>query len=271
MGPVDAPIGAFATGVRAFRGEAGLRHLVGVLAGLDSRVFGEQQILGQVRASVDAAHESGTLCDPLTWLFRSALRAGRRVRAESGIERVASSYARLAGRRAASAGDRIGIVGTGATAALVGAALRGRGIGRVEVFGRHEGRTRAVAADVGGVAVPLDEMRSRLGRLSAVVSAVSSARPVICSADVAGAPGTLFIDLGVPPNVERAGSPRDRVVGLEELASGLSPHRAVRAAAERVLEAECDRLLGAVSGVGRVRPWLPRKRARSERAFGVAS
>ena len=54
-------------------------HLFRVAAGLESMIVGERQILGQVRAAFSAAGQGGFIKSPLTRVFHSALRAGRRV------------------------------------------------------------------------------------------------------------------------------------------------------------------------------------------------
>ena len=63
------------------RDHAAALHLFRVAAGLDSLVPGEGEILGQVRA----AHDAGTTGSLLDRVFRQALHAGRKVRAQTAI------------------------------------------------------------------------------------------------------------------------------------------------------------------------------------------
>ena len=68
-----------------------VQHLLAVASGLDSVVVGEDQILGQVRTALRVAGEHGTLDRSLRDLGRLALRAGKRARAETGIDRLGIS------------------------------------------------------------------------------------------------------------------------------------------------------------------------------------
>ncbi|MGH2660770.1 MAG: glutamyl-tRNA reductase, partial [Actinomycetota bacterium] len=61
------------------------QHLFAVAAGLDSMVLGEPQILSQVREAHRRARAEEAAGPALTGLFHSAARAGRRVRAETGV------------------------------------------------------------------------------------------------------------------------------------------------------------------------------------------
>ena len=93
-------------------------HLFRVAAGLDSLVPGEGEILGQVRA----AFEAGTAATLLDRLFRQALHAGRKVRAQTAIGESPASvsaaaaalaeqvFGDLAGRSILLVGDRKSVV-----------------------------------------------------------------------------------------------------------------------------------------------------------------
>ena len=71
------------------------QHLMRVAAGLESLVVGEAEILGQVRAALDASPGSGRF---LTGVVRAAIRAGRMARAETAIGVGAQSVASAAER-----------------------------------------------------------------------------------------------------------------------------------------------------------------------------
>src|SRR5215210_7459254 len=63
--------------------EAAVRHAFRVAAGLDSMVLGEPQILGQVKQSVRAAENAGTLGQMLGGVFRKTFSVAELVRSET--------------------------------------------------------------------------------------------------------------------------------------------------------------------------------------------
>jgi hypothetical protein len=79
--------------------EAASEHMLCVSAGLDSMVVGEAQILGQVRAAYQIADAEGSVGRELHTLVQSALRAGKRVHHETGIDRSGASLASRTGPR----------------------------------------------------------------------------------------------------------------------------------------------------------------------------
>ncbi len=93
-----------------------VRHAFRVAAGLDSMVVGESQILGQLRDAYNTAIEHGTVGRLLHELMQQALRVGKRVHAETGIDRAGQSVVTAAlavraaghpaGGRPSGAGDR---------------------------------------------------------------------------------------------------------------------------------------------------------------------
>ena len=228
--------------------EAG-EHVLRVASGLDSRLIGEPHVLGQVRRAGERAAKAGVIGPALPALFARAVRCGRRVRAETLLGRVASTYAGVAADRVSHAlgscaGARVGIVGTGAVAMEVGERLRSRGIGEIMIFGRHPKRTGALARHLGGDAAALDELGGRVSGLGALITATSAPRPVVDQKDVRAANGLLVIDLGMPPNVAPGaiGRPGIEHVGLDDLVPDHLPSREIVADAERIVRQELARL-----------------------------
>jgi glutamyl-tRNA reductase len=106
--------------------DSAVSHLLGVACGLDSVVVGEEQILGQVRSAIRLAGEQGTIGRVLGDLGRIALRAGKRVRAETGIGRAGASLLSLAIELAVPSLDGPAFTGPAFTGpALTGPALTG--------------------------------------------------------------------------------------------------------------------------------------------------
>ena len=96
------------------RDDAAALHLFRVAAGLDSLVPGEGEILGQVKTS----YEDGATGPVLDRLFRQALHAGKKVRAETAIAEspssVSSAAAALAQQVFGELGDcRVLLIGAG--------------------------------------------------------------------------------------------------------------------------------------------------------------
>ena len=73
-------------------GEA-VRHLMQVSAGMQSQIFGDDQIVSQVKDAAALARELKTTDAVLDTLFRRAITAGKRVRTETRLTGVPASAA----------------------------------------------------------------------------------------------------------------------------------------------------------------------------------
>jgi len=110
------------------RDQAAALHLFRVAAGLDSLVPGEGEILGQVRA----AYEAGSPGQLLDRVFRQALHAGRKVRAQTAIGESPASVSSAAAALAEQVfgdlnGCRILLIGVGKVGEQAARNLRTRG------------------------------------------------------------------------------------------------------------------------------------------------
>jgi glutamyl-tRNA reductase len=190
------------------------RHLFTVAAGLDSMVTGEPQILVQVRQAHRRASAEGATGPNVTALFHAAARAGRRVRAETGLGAAPDAFARAGASLAQEdlrglAGKRAVVVGAGQMAALAVKQLRQRGLASVRVLNRSPERARLIAERNGAEYGDLSELSEAIRHADVVVSATGATGLLIhgstVRAAVAGRANPMFIlDMAVPRDVEPA-------------------------------------------------------------------
>jgi glutamyl-tRNA reductase len=194
--------------------DGAVSHLFGVASGLDSMVVGESQILGQTREALRVGQEEGTIGPALNVLFQQALRVGKRVHAETDIDRAAPSLVSFALDRATAevgplTGRRILVMGAGAMASLAVSTVARLGVAEIVVASRTEAHARRLAEQYDGLAVPLTQVQEALSTADVLVSCTGATGVVLPLAVVAGArldaDGPLaIIDLALPHDVDPA-------------------------------------------------------------------
>ncbi len=199
-----------------YRRDAGaVSHLYSVAAGLDSMVLGESEILGQVRAAFSAAVAAGADDAVLSRLFHTAIRVGRRARAETGIGHHALSLSSIAAEQARALHPDVQratvlVVGAGDAGRLAAEALVERGVGEVLVANRTARRGELLAEDLGGRAVPFERLVDALSESDVVIAASGSRDHVVSRAQLAEAMARrngrplVAIDIGLPRDFEPA-------------------------------------------------------------------
>jgi glutamyl-tRNA reductase len=199
------------------QGEAAIRHLFQVAAGLDSQIVGEAEILQQVRRALAVSRSAAALPRPFEQAFTAAIKAGRRVRRETPLGRHPESVSGAAVRfaRAHSGGSlenrTVLILGAGEAAAGVLHALREAPVGRIILINRNLQRARRLAERWGVTDVRQWNDRARaIPESDLVIAATAAHSPVISREDLAGAAALrndrdlILLDLAVPRNIEPA-------------------------------------------------------------------
>lgn len=223
-------------GGRALRGEAAVRHAIAVATGRDSVVIGEDQVLHQLRAALDAARAEGAMDGTLERLLAAALRAGRRARSwRQGPARSLADVALDTLQREAGvlAGRDILVVGAGSIGRLA-AAAGARAGARITVTSRSADHAADLALSTGARVEAFDP-GSRIGRFVGVVVGLAGPWPLGPDAIGALARRSIpIVDLSVPLAVPdrlrtRAGA---RITTADDLArSGPAvetlPHRSL--------------------------------------------
>ncbi|MEO6886507.1 MAG: glutamyl-tRNA reductase [Jatrophihabitantaceae bacterium] len=209
--------------------EAAAEHMLSVASGLDSMVVGESQILGQLRAAYSLGSEIGSVGSVLHDLSQTALRVGKRVHSETGIDKAGASVVSVALDHAERVlgsldGRSALIVGAGSMGALTAATLRRRGIGDVVVANRSLDRAQRLAASVRGRAVSLDGLVAEIAAADVLISSTGATGLVIEADAFSPRPERplVVLDIALPRDVppvvgELAGI---TYVDLEALRSG---------------------------------------------------
>lgn len=178
-----------------------------VVAGFDSAVVAEQQLLGQVRAAYESALAEGSTGPVLNELLRRALRFGRRVRSHAlpGADRS------LADRGCSSLLERIPpksdvvVAGAGEMGMRSASQLAAEGH-RVTVVSRSAERAARMVGALPGerhsVRITSSELDAdAIAGVAAMVLAVRRRHPVITASTLVGGRCPQVLDLSVPPAV----------------------------------------------------------------------
>jgi glutamyl-tRNA reductase len=205
------PVGDLTDHLYVHFAEAAAEHIFTVASGLDSMVVGESQILGQLRAAYALGTEFGSVGSVLHDLAQSALRVGKRVHSETGIDRAGASIVSVALDHAEHVlgsldGRRALVVGAGSMGALAGATLRRRGVADIVIANRSPERAARLAASLDGRAVPLSELADEIGSADILISSTGSTGLVVDAELIAPRADRplAVLDIALPRDVDPA-------------------------------------------------------------------
>jgi glutamyl-tRNA reductase len=194
--------------------EAAVRHAFRVAAGLDSMVLGEPQILGQVKQSVRAAENAGTLGQLLGGVFRKTFTVAKQVRSDTALGGESISMAAAALKLAQGIfGDlsrtSMVLVGVGEMVELAATYFTAQRPQSIHVANRTLSRGEEFAERFGATAISLAELPERLQEFDIVVTGTASTLPILGKgmferALKARRRRPIFVvDFAVPRDVER--------------------------------------------------------------------
>lgn len=192
-----------------------LEHLFRVVSGLDSMVLGETEIAGQAKKAYDLALQARATGRRLNRAFQRAFNVAKQIRTETNIQRgsvsVASVAVDLAGRIFETLErSTVMILGAGDTGQKAAKALLSRGARGLVVTNRSFERAAALAAELGGRAVPFDDWAAEFVHVDILISSTAAPGYVLDCARLEpllplrrGQP-VLLIDLAVPRDIDPA-------------------------------------------------------------------
>jgi glutamyl-tRNA reductase len=190
-----------------------VHHLFKVACGLDSMVLGETEILGQLKKAYDLALKSGHTGGRINKAFQRAFNVAKHIRTETNIQRgsvsVGSVAVELAEKIFSQLSDRdVMIIGAGDTSEKTARAFLSRGARSILVSNRSHEKAVALAAELGGRAVPFEGWAVEFANIDIVISSTSAPHYILDRArleplmKVRRNRPLFLVDIAVPRDIE---------------------------------------------------------------------
>jgi len=178
-----------------------------IAAGLESRIVGELEVLGQVRTAYKLFREAANGQENvLDRVFQDALALGREARRVSEVDRNLTSLSALAANalmKRIPATASVAVVGAGSLASSVARYLNKRGNHPVRVASRCPDNAYTLALELGGFSTALDELDHLLEGVSGIISATAAPHALIFPHHLERAARPLtIVDMGEPPDCD---------------------------------------------------------------------
>lgn len=209
----EMPVDTIAPVLYCHRDDQALEHMMRVAGGLDSLVLGEPQILGQMREAYARAHEAGLLNGELGRVFQNVFSVAKRIRTETGIgaNPVSVAYAAVSFARHIFADlkkSRALLIGAGEMIQLVARHLQEQQVREIVIANRTLPRAQALAAEVGGRGIVLEELPVALERADILIACTAAPLPILGKGTVESAlkrrrhKPMFMVDIAVPRDIE---------------------------------------------------------------------
>ena len=230
---------------RILEGLNAVKHLFRVASGSESRVIGENEILGQVREAWGYAREKNYTSRTLDLVFMHAVKTGRRVREETGISEGVIGYPKAAviaaiRRLGGLEGKDILVFGAGKAGRIIVEEACKHNPSRIYVANRSLAKAFSVSG-ICGMVKPISIGEIGGYRYDAAFIAVSDA-PDRWVLDSVVRQSALIVDISTPP-VVRGGNVID-YRGLDRIVNeGMEQRKKWIPSAEELVEEEAFKLV----------------------------
>jgi glutamyl-tRNA reductase len=194
-----------------YRCDEAVRHLFRVVSGMESMVFGEHEILGQVRQAYFHCMKNDSTDSYLNRLFQQAIATGKKVRSSTAAGRGVLSIASIAVEKMIEetgglSDKNVLLVGTGTMGMRALKRLRGENVKTLTLCNRTDERAFKFAQRFGADFLPFNQLHAKINDFDIVMLAnANDGTPLVTSERLSGA-GTngkhkmLIVDVGAPRN-----------------------------------------------------------------------
>ena len=246
--------------------EDAIRHFLRVCAGLESIVFGERQVLGQVKSAVELSRMRGMLGKYFNVLSGLAIRTGKKAQNESQISYggVSISWAAvtMAKRMLGSFRNKsFLIIGAGKMGHLAAGHLKNRGAGHIYVMNRSKEKAELLAEKFGGTPVSFWDIKEILSEVDVCFCSAGAPHYLIEKDLLEKVMSTrqerklLCVDISIPRNIEPSVSSLNNVslITIDDLGDVVAQNMEKRYSAlsqvENIIQGKIEQFKSKVSRI----------------------
>lgn len=236
-----------------YQDEQASRHLFRVATGLDSIALGEPQILGQIKAAYQTSIEHNSVKQTLNRLFQEAFYVAKNIRSNTKLGENSISIAYAAVKLSEQFFDDYSnltalIIGAGQTGELTAKTLKKKGIGKLLIANRTLSKAQNLAVNVGGYAMPLEQLEQHLHEADIVISATGRGDYTVNRNSLSHAQKQrkhrmqLLLDLAVPRDIDPGISKLSNsyLFAVDDLQNIVDKNQSIREQAAQQAEALID-------------------------------
>ncbi|MFN5148935.1 MAG: glutamyl-tRNA reductase [Flavobacteriia bacterium] len=204
-------IGHFAHRGDIFNGINAIEHMLAVASSIDSMVVGEREIITQVRHAFETSKKFDLTGDFIRLVMRHTIETAKRVYTETSIATKPVSVVSLAYHKLRDMNipldARIMIIGAGVTNTNMSRFLKKHGFKKFVVFNRTLSKAEALAKDLSGTALPLQELSTYQGGFDVIIACTGAdthlITPEIYATLLGGDEGRkVVIDIALPQDLD---------------------------------------------------------------------
>jgi glutamyl-tRNA reductase len=166
-----------------YEGQEAMNHLLRTSCSLESLIVGEKEILAQLRKAYEDCREAGLTGDCLRVVMNCVVKTAKEVYTHTSIAKNPISVVSLAYRKLKDmklcTNARILIIGAGETNRNISKYLQKHKFSNFSVFNRTFSKAQQLAADLGGEAFELSELKNYNRGFDAIITCTSAVEPII--------------------------------------------------------------------------------------------
>jgi glutamyl-tRNA reductase len=244
---------------QSFLSREAVKHLFGVITGIDSLLIGDNQVFKQVKDSFQLSEEMSFAGFLMKRIFDYALIAGKRALTETEISEgaVTVSYAavQLIEKIFSSLHKKSALViGAGESGELAAKHLQDRGISSLTITNRTIEKAEKLAQMLNSKIIPFSNFKEHLHEFDIVISATSSPDLILTKPDIKSSmkkrnnASLVLMDIAVPRDIDPDSKSLDYVFyhDIDSLniivEQNLTKRRAEIPKVEKIIEEELDNL-----------------------------